>query len=134
MADYADLLAAESTKQPGQKQQPPKKTAGKDTAAAKSEKREESVTSPRHDVTTSSRQDVDYRAWRDIIEDTETRNSSLRITREEGYEIEDLVKELERKHKITTSMNELARLGLLSILHDYKKNKSESLIYKVKKS
>src|SRR3712207_7591357 len=61
-----------------------------------------------HDALPISRHDVDYREWRDIIENTETRNSSLRLTREEGYEIEDLVKELERKHKITTSMNELA--------------------------
>jgi hypothetical protein len=35
---------------------------------------------------------------------------------------------------IKTSMNELARLGLLSILRDYKQHKKESLVYKVKKS
>src|SRR5216683_3052542 len=36
----------------------------------------------RHDVVTSSRQDVDLRSWRDIIENTETHNTSLRVTNE----------------------------------------------------
>jgi len=36
--------------------------------------------------------------------------------------------------KIKTSLNEAARLGLLYILEDFKKNKEKSLIYKVKKS
>jgi len=31
-------------------------------------------------------------------------------------------------------LNSPARLGLLSIIHDYKKNKQQSLLYKVKKS
>jgi hypothetical protein len=88
----------------------------------------------RHDVTTSSRQDVNYRAWKDIIENTETHNSALRLTREERYDVEDVVSALERTHHIKTSMNELARLGLLSILRDYKQHKKESLVYKVKKS
>ena len=88
----------------------------------------------RHDVTTSRRQDVDYRAWKDIIENTETHNSALRLTREERYDVEDVISELERTHHIKTSMNELARLGLLSLIHDYKKNKHQSLLYKVKKS
>ena len=87
-----------------------------------------------HDVTPSAHQDVDYRAWREIIENTETHNSALRLTRGERYEVEDVVSELERQHKIKTSMNEVARLGLLSLIHDYKKNKHESLLYKVKKS
>jgi hypothetical protein len=88
----------------------------------------------RPDVTTSPRQDVNYRTWKDIIENTETHNSALRLTREERYDVEDVVSELERTHHIKTSMNELARLGLLSILHDYKQHKKESLVYKVKKS
>ena len=88
----------------------------------------------RHDVTTSARQDIDYRAWKDIIENTETHNSALRLTREERYDVEDVVSELERTHHIKTSMNELARLGLLSILRDYKQHKQQSLVYKVKKS
>jgi hypothetical protein len=87
-----------------------------------------------HDVTTSSLHDVNYRSWRDVIENTETHNSALRLTREERYEIEDVVSELERKYRIKTSMNELARLGLLSIIRDYKKKKREALIIKVKKS
>ena len=88
----------------------------------------------RHDVTTSARQDVDYRAWKDIIENTETHNSALRLTREERYDVEDVVSDLERTHHIKTSMNELARLGLLSILRDYKQHKQQSLVYKVKKA
>ena len=88
----------------------------------------------RHDVNTSPRHEVDYRAWRDIIENTETHNSALRLTREERYEVEDMIHDLDRKHKIKTSMNEVARLGLLSIIRDYKNNKQQSLLYKVKKS
>jgi hypothetical protein len=86
------------------------------------------------DVMTSSLHDVNLRAWKDIIENTETHNSSLRLTTEEGEDIEDLVKELKRKLKVKTSLNEIARLGLLYLLHDFKKQRENSLIYKVKKS
>ena len=89
---------------------------------------------PRHDVMTSMRQDVDYRAWKDIIENTETHNSALRLTRKERYDVEDAVSDLERTHHIKTSMNELARLGLLSLIRDYKQHRKQSLVYKVKKS
>jgi hypothetical protein len=92
------------------------------------------MTDGAHDVMTSARQNVNYRAWREVIENTETHNSALRLTRQERYDIEDLVSDLERTHKIKTSMNELARLGLLSILHDYQQHTKESLVYKVKKS
>jgi hypothetical protein len=87
-----------------------------------------------NDVTTSSRHDVKLRAWRDIIENTETHNSSLRLTTEEGENIEDLITDLKRKFKIKTSLNEVARLGLLHIVQDFKKNSESSLVYKVKKS
>ena len=86
------------------------------------------------DVITSSRHHVKLRTWRDIIENTETHNSSLRLTTEEGEHIEDLITDLKRKFKIKTSLNEAARLGLLHILQDFKKNGDNSLIYKVKKS
>jgi hypothetical protein len=86
------------------------------------------------DVATSVRHDVNYRAWRDIIENTETRGSSLRMTNDEVFAVEDMIKDLERQMKIKTSLNEAARLGLLYILEDFKKNKEKSLIYKVKKS
>lgn len=56
------------------------------------------------------------------------------MTNEERYDIEDLVSELRRKFKIKTSMNEIARLGLLYIINDFKKDKTQSLIIKVKKS
>ena len=87
-----------------------------------------------NDVTTSSRHDAKLRTWRDIIENTETHNSSLRLTTEEGENIEDLITDLKRKFKIKTSLNEVARLGLLHIVQDFKKNGDNSLIYKVKKS
>jgi hypothetical protein len=83
---------------------------------------------------TSSLHDVNLREWRDTIENTETHNSSLRLTTQESDEIEDLIKELKRRLKIKTSLNEVARLGLLYILHDFKKNRENSLVYKVKKS
>src|SRR5205823_14050434 len=86
------------------------------------------------DVVTSLLHDVTYREWRDIIENTETHNSSLRLTTEEAEDVEDLIKELKRKLKIKTSLNEVARLGLLYILHDFKKKRENSFVYKVKKS
>ena len=86
------------------------------------------------DVMTSSLHDVNMRSWRDIIENTETHNSSLRLTTGESDDIEDLIKELKRKLKVKTSLNEIARLGLLYLLHDFKKNRESSLVYKVKKS
>ena len=87
-----------------------------------------------NDVMTSSRHDVNLRVWRDTIENTETHNSSLRLTTEEGEQIEDLITNLKRKYKIKTSLNEVARLGLLHIVQDFKKNGEDSLVYKVKKS
>jgi hypothetical protein len=86
------------------------------------------------DVTASVRQDVYLREWRDIIENTQTRGSSLRLTNEEAFAVEDVIQELERHLKIKTSLNEVARLGLLYIIDDFKKNREKSLIYKVKKS
>ena len=88
----------------------------------------------RPDVLTSSLQDVDLRAWRDMIENTETHNSSLRLTTEEGEEVEDVIKELKRQLKVKTSLNEIARLGLLYLVHDFNKHRERSLIYQVKKS
>jgi hypothetical protein len=87
-----------------------------------------------NDAITSSRHGTNLRKWRDIIEDTEVQNSALRVTKEERYAIEDLVSELRRKYKIKTSMNEIARLGLLYIIDDFKKEKQQALIIKVKRS
>jgi hypothetical protein len=86
------------------------------------------------DVVTSSLQDVNLRDWRDLIENTETHNSSLRLTTEEGEDVEDVIKELKRQLKVKTSLNEIARLGLLYLVHDFKKHREHSLIYQVKKS
>jgi hypothetical protein len=87
-----------------------------------------------NDVATSSRHDVNYRAWRDIIENTETHNSSLRLTAEENFAIEDVITDLKRQLKIKTSLNEVARLGLLYLIDDFKKHREHSLLYKVKNS
>jgi hypothetical protein len=87
-----------------------------------------------HDVMTSLSQDIDLRTWQEIIENTETQNTALRLTTEERYAIEDAVNELRRKYGIKTSMNEVARLGLMLIIHDFKKNKKESMIHKGKKA
>ena len=86
-----------------------------------------------NDVSTSARHDVELRAWKDTIENTETHNSSLRLTTEEGEHIEDLITDLKRTFKIKTSLNEIARLGLLHLVQDFKQNGENSLIYKVKK-
>jgi hypothetical protein len=86
------------------------------------------------DVMTSVLQDVNMRGWRDTIENTETRGSSLRLTNEEIYAVEDVIQDLERLLKIKTSMNELARLGLLFLVHEFKKHGEKSIVYKVKKS
>jgi hypothetical protein len=91
-------------------------------------------TQGKHDAMTSRRDDVDYRAWRDIIENTETHNSSLRLTAEENFAVEDVITDLKRNMKIKTSLNEVARLGLLYLIHDFKKHREHSLVYKVKKS
>ena len=87
-----------------------------------------------HDVTTSSSDEVNFRKWKDIIENTETHNSSLRLSNEENYAAEDLVNELKRNLKIKSSLNEIVRLGLLYIIRDFNQNRESSLIYKVKKS
>ena len=95
---------------------------------------EEKSTKASDDVETSSRHDVNYRVWRDIIENTETHNSSLRLTAEENFAVEDVITDLKRQLKIKTSLNEIARLGLLYLVHDFKKHREKSLLYKVKKS
>ena len=133
MADYSNLLAAENDKKPQNKPvSPVKPTLDKnETAPISKEGQNKDV---RRDITTSLRHDVNLRTWKDILENTETHNSSLRITSNEKYDIKDLIDELERKYKIKTSLNEIARLGVLYIVHDFKKDKLHSLIMKVKKS
>ena len=99
---------------------------------------QEELTSSRHgvmsDVTTALLEDIDLKRWREQIEDTETQNSSLRLTSQERYVIEDIISELQRKEKIKTSMNEVARLGLLFLIHEFKKHRKQSIIYRVKKA
>src|SRR5690349_5132387 len=61
---------------------------------------QEERTSSHHDVmldvTTAMLEDVDLKRWREQIEDTETQNSSLRLTSQERYVIEDVIRELQR--------------------------------------
>lgn len=94
----------------------------------------DAITDVMNDGMTSPLQDVNLKQWQEIIEDTETQNSALRLTTEERYAIEDVVNELRRQYGIKTSMNEIARLGLLWLIHDFKKNKKKALIHKVKKA
>jgi hypothetical protein len=95
---------------------------------------QDGMTDVTHDVMTSQLQDINLKKWQEIIEDTETQNSALRLTSEERYEVEDVINELRRKYGIKTSMNEVARLGLLLLIADFKKGKKESIIHKVKKA
>src|SRR5258708_1687548 len=41
------------------------------------------------DVLTSQRQDINLKAWQEVIENTETQNSALRLTSAERYAVED---------------------------------------------
>ena len=86
------------------------------------------------DVKTSILHNVNKKRWREVIEETEAHNSSLRMSLAEREQVEDVLRELKRKHKVKTSMNELARLGLLLLLHDFKKNGRQSIITEVKTS
>jgi len=86
------------------------------------------------DVMTSALQAINLKAWQEVIENTETQNSALRLTSAERYAVEDVVSELRRKYGIKTSMNELARLGLLLLIHDFKQHKKGSVIHEVKKA
>lgn len=96
------------------------------------------VTSQHHevltDVMTSALQDINKKLWREIIEETETHNSSLRMSAREREQMEDVVRDLKRKYRIKTSMNEIARLGLLFLIHDFKKRGAQSIITEVKTS
>lgn len=94
----------------------------------------ESKTDVMLDVMTSHLLAANLKRWQEIIENTETQNSALRLTSEERYAVEDVVNELRRQYGIKTSMNELARLGLLLLLSDFKTHKKESLIHQVKKA
>ena len=87
-----------------------------------------------HDVMTSVRQAISLKVWQELIENTETQNSALRLTSAERYAVEDVVNELRRQYGIKTSMNEVARLGLLVLIHDFKQHKQASLLHTVKKA
>ncbi len=101
---------------------------------ARAPRRDDAMTDVRRDAVTSWLQGVNLSDWRGRIENTETHTSTLRITAAERDRIEDLVRDLRRKHKIKTSMNELARLGLLLLEHDFRTRGEESVIHHVKGS
>ncbi len=85
------------------------------------------------DVVTSLLEGVDVTRWRELIADTETHNSALRLTAAERDAVEDLVRDLRRADRIKTSMNELARLGLLLIVDDFRRRSAKSIIHRIKK-
>lgn len=92
--------------------------------------------SPHHDVVTDVMTSVlleDISMWRKVLAVSETHNSALRLSAQERDDIEDCVLLLRRKFGIKTSMNELARLGLLLLVRDVRTRKSESLVCAVKK-
>ena len=84
------------------------------------------------DVMKSPLQGVNQKRWRERIEETETHNSSLRISEKEREQIEDVVRDLKRQYRIKTSMNEIARLGLVFLAHDFRQRGKESIIAEVK--
>lgn len=86
------------------------------------------------DVTTSILSGVDMKKWQEVIEDTETHNSSLRMSAEEKEQIEDVLRELKREFKVKTSINEIARLGLLLLAHDFNQRGKQSIIALIKKA
>lgn len=85
------------------------------------------------DVVTSLLEEVDIAGWRELITDTETHNSALRLSASERDSVEDLVRDLKRKERIKTSMNELARLGLLLLVDDFRRRGAKSIIHRIKK-
>ncbi|MCC7018582.1 MAG: hypothetical protein IT332_02425 [Ardenticatenales bacterium] len=92
--------------------------------------------SPHHDVVTDVMTSVlleDISMWRKVLAVSETHNSALRLSAQERDDIEDCVLLLRRKFGIKTSMNELARLGLLLLVRDVRTRKNESLVCAVKK-
>jgi len=75
---------------------------------------------------------LDLRTWRMALENNDTRRSALRLTSSERDRVEDLVRELWRVHRLRSSMNEVARLGLRVIERDFRRRGQESLVYRVK--
>lgn len=95
------------------------------------------VMKPRHhdvtpDVVTSVLPE-NVSMWRKILANTETHSSALRLSAQERDDIEDCVLLLRRTLGIKTSMNELARLGLLLLVQDVHARKSKSVICAVKR-
>lgn len=91
--------------------------------------------SSRSDVVTDVMTSVlreDITLWRRILAGSETHNSALRVSAQERDDVEDCVLLLRRKFGIKTSMNEMARLGLLLLVRDVRTRKSESIVCAVK--
>lgn len=86
------------------------------------------------DVVTSLLEGVDRGEWREMIANTETHSSAFRLSSAERDAVEDLVRDLRRVKRVKTSMNELARLGLMLLIHDFRKRGDKSIVYRVKKT
>ncbi len=97
---------------------------------------QEDMASRSHDVkpdVMTSLLPEDVSQWRSILSNTETHNSALRLSAQERDDIEDCVLLLRRTLGVKTSMNELARLGLLLLVRDVRARKSKSIVCAVKR-
>lgn len=136
MGIYDTLSQLDAEKLMPAKQAPVVETPARQDAATtpQAEKRPSRRRDVTHDAVTSLLADVDLSAWHETIADTETHSSALRLSARERDAVEDLVRDLRRGKRIRTSMNELARLGLLLLIHDYTVRGEQSIVYRVKKS
>lgn len=145
MGIYDELSQLETTR-PDAEQPAPAAQKPPETAAVTETPPADSVTprrrDARHGVTTATEPDavvalmegIDLGRWREVLADTETHNSTYRLTEEERRVAEDLVRDLWRRDQVKTSMNEVARLGLMLLAHDYRRRGKQSIIYRVRRS
>ena len=103
-----------------------------DVTTSRSKKRR--VVKPTTPSPISARPYNKYELWGEIISDTNTQNTTMRLTSEESNKVGDFTRNLRRKKKIRISMNELARLGLLFLMDDFNDNGDKSVVAKVKKT
>ncbi len=108
MGRYDRLLTGSPTKQAKQPQRDSEKgSQSNDGMTPTKTSRRGDVMTPRTAASQQSRkpassEESQERVWRDIVQDTETHNTAFRLTSRERDQIEDLVLDLRRKHKIKT--------------------------------
>lgn len=108
----------------------PRRIKAPTTTASRPQRRHDVM----EDVVTSLLEGVDLGEWREMIANTETHSSAFRLSSAERDAVEDLVRDLRRVKRVKTSMNELARLGLMLLIHDFRKRGDKSIVYRVKKT